>query len=86
MFYRLRQLGIFGEAEMRRSTGGVNTHKGAIFSLGLLCGAWGHHLRYRTEPLEMIKEMSAVFLQDEQVSAGGFGSKLYQKGQCGGIR
>ena len=26
------------------------------------------------------------FLQDEQVSAGGFGSKLYQKGQCGGIR
>lgn len=86
LFYRLRQLGICGEVEMRRSTGGVNTHKGAIFSLGLLCGAWGHHLRYRTEPLETIKEMSAVFLQDEQVSAGGFGSKLYQKRQCGGIR
>ena len=86
LFYRLRQLGICGEAEMRRSTEGVNTHKGAIFSLGLLCGALGHHLRYRTDPLETIKEMSPVFLQDEQVSAGGFGSTLYQKGKCGGIR
>ncbi|MEA5126529.1 triphosphoribosyl-dephospho-CoA synthase MdcB [Xanthomonas floridensis] len=35
-FARLRDLGIAAEAAMRRATGGINTHRGAIFSLGLL--------------------------------------------------
>ncbi|WP_126944768.1 triphosphoribosyl-dephospho-CoA synthase MdcB [Xanthomonas sp. BRIP62409] len=35
-FEQLRQLGIAAEAAMLRSTGGINTHRGAIFSLGLL--------------------------------------------------
>lgn len=35
-FARLRQLGIDAEAAMLRATGGINTHRGAIFSLGLL--------------------------------------------------
>jgi triphosphoribosyl-dephospho-CoA synthase len=32
----LRPIGLAGEAAMRQATGGVNTHKGAIFCLGLL--------------------------------------------------
>ncbi len=36
---RLRYPGKLAEAAMYRETGGVNTHKGAIFSLGLLCAA-----------------------------------------------
>jgi len=41
-FARLRELGIAAEARMLHATGGINTHRGAIFSLGLLCAAVGH--------------------------------------------
>lgn len=40
-FQYLRFLGKMAEQTMYRATGGVNTHKGAIFTLGLLCGAAG---------------------------------------------
>ncbi len=40
-FDRLRSPGRLAEGEMLRSTGGVNTHKGAIFSLGIVCAALG---------------------------------------------
>ena len=40
-FARLRLRGRTAEGEMYRATAGVNTHKGAIFTLGLLCGACG---------------------------------------------
>lgn len=37
----LRPLGIKAEEEMYRATGGVNTHKGAIFTMGIFCAAAG---------------------------------------------
>lgn len=41
LFPQLRELGKQAEAAMYRATGGVNTHKGAVFTLGLLCAAAG---------------------------------------------
>jgi triphosphoribosyl-dephospho-CoA synthase len=38
---RLRLIGLDAEAAMVAATGGVNTHRGAIFGLGLLCAAAG---------------------------------------------
>ena len=40
-FEALRGPGLLAEGAMLHATGGVNTHKGAIFSLGILCGAAG---------------------------------------------
>ena len=40
-FARLKQLGIAAEKAMLKATRGINTHRGAIFSLGLLCAAAG---------------------------------------------
>jgi triphosphoribosyl-dephospho-CoA synthase len=38
---RLRIIGLEAEAAMFAATGGINTHRGAIFGLGLLCAAAG---------------------------------------------
>jgi triphosphoribosyl-dephospho-CoA synthase len=38
---RLRVIGIEAEAAMLGATSGINTHRGAIFGLGLLCAAAG---------------------------------------------
>ena len=40
-FQKIRQIGVEAETAMFKATFGVNTHKGAIFSLGLLCAAAG---------------------------------------------
>ena len=39
---RLRPIGLDGERAMYAATGGVNTHKGAIFCLGIASAAIGH--------------------------------------------
>lgn len=41
-FAELKRLGICAEERMLAATGGINTHRGAIFCLGMLCAAIGY--------------------------------------------
>lgn len=50
----LRWPGKLAEGTMLSATGGVNTHKGAIFSLGLACAAVGRLDREQWDDSEMI--------------------------------
>ena len=55
-FAALRQLGMEAEARMLAATGGINTHRGAIFSLGLLCAALGRlHTRGMPSSAEAVR-------------------------------
>lgn len=50
-FRRIRSIGTEAEYAMYRATHGINTHKGAIFSMGILCAAAG-----RLSPMDWIPE------------------------------
>lgn len=47
---RLRAIGMDAEAAMMEATCGINTHRGAIFGLGLLCAAAGARTAGLTDP------------------------------------
>jgi triphosphoribosyl-dephospho-CoA synthase len=47
---RLRIIGLEAETAMFAATGGINTHRGAIFGLGLLCAAAGARAGGRVDP------------------------------------
>ena len=60
-FSALRWHGLKAECDMRSATGGVNTHKGAIYSMGLLCGALGRLEREsRADPAAVLSEIAGM--------------------------
>lgn len=62
-FAKLRALGVEAEKTMLDATGGVNTHKGAIFTLGTVCGAIGRLWQPEApccEPAEIAKGAAAL--------------------------
>lgn len=59
-FRQIRSIGLEAEAAMLKATRGVNTHKGAIFSLGLLCAACGRLDPYDWTPERLLAECAGM--------------------------
>ena len=60
-FAQLRTPGKKAEGDMLRATKGVNTHKGAIFSMGILCGALGRlDWEQWADPEQVLSECAAM--------------------------
>lgn len=61
MVRRLRDAGAAAERDMLAATGGVNTHKGAIFSIGIACAALGRlDPSRRSDPEAVLEECGRV--------------------------
>ena len=96
-FVRLREAGVRAEWDMFRATGGVNTHKGAIFSMGCLLGAAGRLWTPEgpcREPVRLLEECRAMagaeaerfFSALTPGSAHTAGERLYLKTGLRGVR
>lgn len=93
-FKELKKVGIAAENTMYQVTGGVNTHKGAIYSLGIICGVLGRLWKIDF-PVPNIKEIFSLcaemtqetvesdFQTIDNTTAGG---RLYLEYGLKGIR
>ena len=86
-FAKLRFPGKLAEQTMYETTGGVNTHKGAIFSLGILCAAAGRTLSRDTDTLlSQCAQMTSGICARELGEGSTNGQALYQTYGIRGIR
>ncbi len=92
-FRLLRKSGLDAENEMYQATGGVNTHKGAIFTLGILCGSAGR-LWSADNPIPsltlLLEECAAIgqaaMADFNKMDGSTAGQKLYLQKGLRGIR
>ncbi|MDH6365577.1 triphosphoribosyl-dephospho-CoA synthase [Enterococcus sp. PF1-24] len=100
LFEELRILGVPAEKAMLKATAGVNTHKGANFSLAVLLGATGFYLQEDTLPftaedtgavLKIASQMTAELVEKDFANLLNkkqltYGEKLYLEQGLTGIR
>lgn len=85
---RLRIIGLEAERRMYEATGSVNTHKGAIFSMGILCAAAAMLTQgeVSVERLQARCGQIAAVLLEEDTASGTNGLAVRERCGTGGIR
>ena len=92
-FKNLREFGKVAEKDMYEATKGINTHKGTIFSMGILLAVLGVHLK-ENEKIDLkilsekIKEMCKPLLNEleDADSISTYGEKAYKEYHLTGAR
>ena len=92
-FKDLREVGKVAEKEMYEATKGINTHKGTIFSMGILLAVLGVHLKENKKIdlkilSEKIKEMCKPLLNEleDADNISTYGEKAYKEYHLTGAR
>lgn len=94
ILHNMRTIGIEAEKNMFEATGGVNTHKGMIFLMGIACAAAGY-VSYHGLPFNqlqtVIKEMTRDLVSRDLGNLGAkktltHGEKLYLMYNITGVR
>lgn len=93
-FRKIRAIGIEAEEAMLAATHGVNTHKGAIFTMGLLCAACGRLGPEKWQAEEILTEIAAMTAGVVEKDFAGItvetaktaGERLYAEHGITGIR
>lgn len=96
LFYQIRPIGVKAEQAMFSATGGINTHKGIIFSLGIVAACAGfyysRHKRFDCEEILLdCQTMTEPALKEDfkridPKHPKTHGEKLYIRYGCKGIR
>lgn len=84
-FSELREAGVRIESEMFAATGGINTHKGFIFSYLFLIHAFFHVAEFRQVP-EHIRRMAKTVYEDFEKDLSTKGAQLYKSHKIKGVR
>lgn len=100
LFQKLRGIGKQAEKNMLFATQGINTHKGIVFSGGILCAAIGYYISTNSKDISsenfllslpeicrcMLSELLSDYLTLTPDTAKTNGEKLYLKYKITGIR
>ena len=78
---KLQNAGLAAEKIMFETTGGINTHKGAVYAFGLILGAMGAHISFGSEVFSTAAYLASQGVLPQEDTHGSLVRKKFRR--CG---